>query len=1092
MKSRMRILAMAAVLAVAAGAAVPAAAQEWIEIGDAAALRGITNLTANYRLTADIDLGNKVFTPLGEFSGTFDGGGHTIRNLYIFEKEGSVGLFKGLNGATVRDLAIRGGSITGNVWQAGAIAGYVEDGGTNVIEGCTADLEIFVVNSSNGGYVGGLVGSVGKTTLTISRCQSLCALTSFNGYGNVRTGGLVGGATSTTLLIDGCHAGGSVQGTGSLGGLVGYRMWGTTTISGSYWTAELRNNFNSDTHTVGYGEENCTITDVPEIIDALPKNTFTVRRRGNGSGTAAFADGEFTAVPAAGSAFIRWEGLPPESGDYNERTVWAVFGRTVSSIAEMQAMDFGGFYVQTEDIDMSSVTGFNGLRFGGYGNTGFFGYYDGGNHEIRNMTITNGCGLFASGLLWAEIRNLRLVNPSVAYNNGSATGVLAGGADGGCVLSNVHVEGGSVTLTRDCPVGGLVGEVNVGVSGGGRGGLVEDCSSSARVEGASEAGGLLGGMGSNVTVIRCQATGDVAVSGDTAGGLVGNAGGGGIIATCRATGDVTAGEGNAGGLVGYGNKYGTAIQDSFATGSVRTGTGNAGGFAGYSYGNTYANCFSAGAVESGDADKAFGFAPGIYQDNFAGSCFDKDTSGIDTASGYGEVALTTAEMQSGEPFEGWSTEAWVFTEGLYPRLIAFIPLYTVRWLAEDGETPLEQKLVAEYDTPVYDGETPEKAEDTYNTYVFSGWTPEVVPAVADADYAATFETVPKWTGSGTLADPYVLLGPERIAEIIALDGGATAEMYVKTGGSVTEAALGAALPTGYAVRESGTAGVVKVVQVVTVVWYDEDGRTVLERDEDVAIGSTPSYDGAVPTKPATAQYTYEFAGWTPEPVEVTGSAAYTATYAATLRSYAITWRNADGSLLGTDTVAYGTVPEHAAPASVYNFLGWTPEVVAVAGEATYTATFGHQVVLDNLTADYTATDGDELVGSSSHTVTIPGGVTVTFNGTPVTGTGGGEPPAPVAPVFANGGASIATDFAAEGVGKWTVEAVGVLEAGTAEGVTPAMVKVYAADTVAGLSTATPLSTGVTLENRMNAVLVTLEVEPESTAEQQFFKVKFGD
>ena len=35
-------------------------------------------------------------------------------------------------------------------------------------------------------------------------------------------------------------------------------------------------------------------------------------------------------------------------------------------------------------------------------------------------------------------------------------------------------------------------------------------------------------------------------------------------------------------------------------------------------------------------------------------------------------------------------------------------------------------------------------------------------------------------------------------------------------------------------------------------------------------------------------------------------------------------------------------------------------------------------------------------------------------------------------------------------------------------------------------------TGVTLENRMNAVLVTLEVEPESTAEQQFFKVKFGD
>lgn len=132
----------------------------------------------------------------------------------------------------------------------------------------------------------------------------------------------------------------------------------------------------------------------------------------------------------------------------------------------------------------------------------------------------------------------------------------------------------------------------------------------------------------------------------------------------------------------------------------------------------------------------------------------------------------------------------------------------------------------------------------------------------------------------------------------------------------------------------------------TITFKNEDGTTL--QSGLVAYGTTPTYTGATPTKAQDAQYTYTFAGWDSEIVAVNGEKTYTATFTPNLRSYTITFKNYDGTVLQTlDAVDYGTTPVYtgATPTKAsdtdYNYVwdGWTPTISVVTGEATYEAHF---------------------------------------------------------------------------------------------------------------------------------------------------------
>lgn len=85
----------------------------------------------------------------------------------------------------------------------------------------------------------------------------------------------------------------------------------------------------------------------------------------------------------------------------------------------------------------------------------------------------------------------------------------------------------------------------------------------------------------------------------------------------------------------------------------------------------------------------------------------------------------------------------------------------------------------------------------------------------------------------------------------------------------------------------------------TVTWKSQDGNTELEKDENVAKNSKPSYDGATPTKPEDDMYTYTFVGWALSDGQKTGTSAadlpnvtadvtYYAAFSEQLKQYTVT------------------------------------------------------------------------------------------------------------------------------------------------------------------------------------------------------------
>jgi hypothetical protein len=182
------------------------------------------------------------FVPIGTagtpFTGSFDGRGHSIRQLFIHRPgESNVGLFGHARNATLRNVRFSGGQITGGE-NVGALVGHNEavDGQARIEQVCAA---VSVTGAEN---VAGLVGHNeaynGSNLVARARASGAVVATASN------VGGLVGHNEAYGGRADIAHsrASGPVAGRDYVGGLVGYNdaLRGAAAISHSYATGAVR------------------------------------------------------------------------------------------------------------------------------------------------------------------------------------------------------------------------------------------------------------------------------------------------------------------------------------------------------------------------------------------------------------------------------------------------------------------------------------------------------------------------------------------------------------------------------------------------------------------------------------------------------------------------------------------------------------------------------------------------------------------------------------------------------------------------------------------------------------------------------------
>ena len=222
------------------------------EISKASDLAGLAKLVnegtsfegKTVTLAADIDLGSKEWTPIGDsnrkdnggnlFKGTFDGKNHSVYNIVCNESEDNMpsGFFGSVEGATIKNLIIGGikdesgeykcdgtSKLVGDKDCSAGVVAFILGSETTTVDNCTnyATIE----GADPAGIVGRAYNEGDGSLTTISNCKNYGEITC-NSETNQKAGGILAINNSTTTVSN-CINNGAVTGSeDNVGGIVGY------------------------------------------------------------------------------------------------------------------------------------------------------------------------------------------------------------------------------------------------------------------------------------------------------------------------------------------------------------------------------------------------------------------------------------------------------------------------------------------------------------------------------------------------------------------------------------------------------------------------------------------------------------------------------------------------------------------------------------------------------------------------------------------------------------------------------------------------------------------------------------------------------
>jgi hypothetical protein len=229
------------------------------------------NLSGKYRLTQDINClvtntwnDGKGFKPIGDynwgneptpFTGTFDGNGYTISNLYINrpDKEG-VGLFGYILNGNINNVTIKDANIDGNNY-VGVLAGIAIDANIK-------NIHTFGGVVSGNDVVGGIVGNAAYSNIS-------CSSSSASVDGNDTVGGIAGYLIASNLFKS--FSTSFVKGNYSVGGLVGFETFDENSnnsgsiVSDCYAEGNVSCDINYAGGLIGYLDSNSSSSSISSV-----------------------------------------------------------------------------------------------------------------------------------------------------------------------------------------------------------------------------------------------------------------------------------------------------------------------------------------------------------------------------------------------------------------------------------------------------------------------------------------------------------------------------------------------------------------------------------------------------------------------------------------------------------------------------------------------------------------------------------------------------------------------------------------------------------------------------------------------------------
>ena len=357
-------------------------------------LQGINGgLSGNYALGGSIDAsatsswngsGSPAvyagFLPIGgvtNFTGAFDGLGHTISNLTINRPlTNNVGLFGCVVSATISNLGLVGGSVTGSYF-VGGLMGY---GGNSAVRNSYATGAV-----TGAGNVGGLVGLSSESLISNSYATGSVTGGNYSMY----VGGLVGQQYSISLpsLINNSYATGLVTaGSGSIlfGGLVGSND-GDSTVTHSFYDSTV----NPSLRGLGNAADSVGSVQGMGTTDMKVQANFTSATVANGSANPGW---DFTTTPV-------WKITAGKNGGY-------------PYLAWSEAYVSSNTTIYVDLITGSSV----------YGNTPSFGWSYFTNPNGTGPTTVDGVG---GSIAWSGAPSVPTSTSGVGTYNLSYAGSLA-------------------------------------------------------------------------------------------------------------------------------------------------------------------------------------------------------------------------------------------------------------------------------------------------------------------------------------------------------------------------------------------------------------------------------------------------------------------------------------------------------------------------------------------------------------------------------------------------------------------------------------------------------------------------------------------